>query len=219
MRKVILLSLFCLFSMMKNSSAKYGVSAQGSFMYFFGETKLTHFGGGIKGEYEYNERTTFYLGGNLYSKNDYIGIVEAQAFATPDFVEIPVPSAVYFMQAVVGSRIYFYGELEPVIKGDFGLYGIGELSLLIGTSESEVDPGPEYDLYEITETGTVKGSFWNYTASAGLGFEKQIGLPFIYLESKFNARLDVANAFSVLTRIPFGLSHFIGLRVPINSYD
>ncbi|MFT6716305.1 MAG: hypothetical protein ACJA0Q_000941, partial [Saprospiraceae bacterium] len=63
-----------------------------------------------------------------------------------------------------------------------------------------------------------KGFFWNYTGAIGVGGEKQIGRPFVYVEAKFNATIDEANPFVISTRIPFGMSYFIGLRIPLSTY-
>ena len=219
MKRLSLIAVLFIASLSTSAQSKYNTSVQGSFMHFFGETELSHFGGGLKLEYVYNDWAAVYFGGNYYVKKDYIGIVEAEAISNNgSLVKIPVPSSVYFIQAMAGVRVYFYGEVDPAIKGDFGFYGIGEFSLLIGTSESVVLPGPEYDLYNVPFTGDVKGSFWNYTGSIGIGGEKQIGRPFLYAEAKFNLKIDEANSFSVSTEIPYGLSYFLGVRIPLSSY-
>jgi hypothetical protein len=223
LKKVVLLTVLGLFCLINSSEAKYNFSAQTSYIHFLGETKLAHLGGGLKMEYVYDEWAGFYVGANYYSKQKYIGIVEAEAFGNTSafLIDIEVPSSVYFIQTMVGARVYFYGEQDPVVKGDFGFYGIGEFSLLIGTSESEVPlDDPRYVLYSVPESlrGTVKGRFWNYTGSIGAGGEKRIGRPFIYAEAKFNVKIDKANAFSVSTRIPYGLSYFVGIRIPLSSY-
>ncbi|MFT6745897.1 MAG: hypothetical protein ACJAZ2_000235 [Glaciecola sp.] len=221
MRRIKLLVIIFIVVFVSNSYGKYNLSAQGSYMHFFGETKLTHFGGGLRAEYVYNEWAVAYAGANYYSKKKYTGIVEAEAIADntrPFLVDIPVPSSIYFIQGMVGARVYFYGELNPIEKGSFGFYGIGEFSLLIGTSESEVLPGPEYNVYNVPFKGKVKGTFYNYTGSLGSGGEKQVGRAFIYAEAKFNIKLDEANPFSVSTRIPYGMSYFLGVRIPLSNY-
>jgi len=222
MIKIKLIYFFVFILCFGTSFGKYNFCGQGSYLNFFGKTELSHFGGGLKLEYEYNDWAVFYGSGNYFAKQDYTAVVEAEAFADgtrPYLVDIPVPSSVFFIQAAAGLRVYFYGEVNPIKKGAIGLYGIGEFSLLIGTSDSQVNPGPEYDDYNVPFTGQVKGSFWNYTGSLGVGAEKQIGRPFVFVESKFNAKIDEANAFSVSTKVPFGLSYFIGLRIPLSAYD
>lgn len=213
-----LLLLFAVFFTSTESKAKFNIGAQGSFMHFFGDTKLHHFGGGVKLEYVYNEWASVYGMANIFQKNEYLGAVEAEArgdLTRPVLLDFMVPSEVFFTQIGVGAKVYFYGELDPVIEGGFGCYGLGEFSLMIGSSESLVEPGPEYDAYYVPVEGKVQGTFFNYTASLGLGAEKQIGRPFLFLEAKFNLKIDEANAFSVKTRIPYGMSYFVGIRFPL----
>ena len=219
MKRIKLLTLFCAVFLTSAAYGNFNVSGQTSFMHFFGETKLTHFGGGAKLEYVYNDYGAAYGGMNYYAKSDYTGIVEAEGIADVSrLVDIPVPnSSVSFVQVMVGARVYFYGEVDPPIKGSFGFYGIGEFSLLAGTSEGNINKDG-YELYNVPIYGEQKGTFWNYTGSLGVGGEKQIGRPFIYVEAKFNAEIDEANPFVIETRIPFGMSYFIGIRVPLSSY-
>jgi hypothetical protein len=220
-RQVQLLIIFSVIFFISPAYGKYNFSAQGSYMHFLGETKLTHFGGGLKLEYVYNDWVAAYGGVNYYGKNEYVGIVEAEAIGDatrPFLIDIPVlNSSVSFIQLMFGTRMYFYGELDPPVKGGFGFYGIGEFGLLAGISEGNISK-EGYDLYNVPITDEVKGFFWNYTGAIGVGGEKQIGRPFVYVEAKFNATIDEANPFVISTRIPFGMSYFIGLRIPLSTY-
>lgn len=219
MKRVIATLLMLLF--FGSISSQMNMSGQLSYMHFLGDTKLKHFGGGLKGEFEYNEWVGIYGGFNLYSKADYTGIVYAEAWGPgtqPEVAEIPTPSSVFFMQGFVGTRIYFHGGLEADARGGFGAYGIGELSLLFGQAKSVVS-SEGYDVaYNVPITGNVKGSFINYVGSIGVGIEKPLKKIMLFADAKFNIRINEANTYTVTTIIPFGFSYFMGVRYSFAAY-
>ena len=204
-----------------SAKSQFSISGQATFMHFLGDTKLKHFGGGAKFEYEYNSWAGLYFGFNGFSQSSYTGIVFAEAWGDetrPFVAEIPTPSVVSFLQPFIGTRVYFVGEIEADIRGGIGVYGIGELSLLVGSGTSQVS-SEGYDLfYNVPITGEVKGTFYNYTAALGIGVEKPISKILLYAEAKFLARINEANSYSVTTDIPFGLSYFMGVRYPLFQY-
>lgn len=195
-------------------SAALNGSVYGSFLHFLGETKLKHFGGGLKIEYHYSDFVGIYGGVAGYSQSSYTAVIEDVNASETNLIEMYVPGKVFFIQSMIGSRFYFVGEMDPVIPGAISLYGLGEAGLLVGVGTNEVaEEGPSG--YVPPQTGTVKGSFYNYTVGAGIGAERRFGSPMVFVEAKVNRRIDEANSYLVTTRIPWGFAYNIGLRIPL----
>jgi hypothetical protein len=214
------LKLFCFFIglvFLTPCTAQWSYGGQFSFVHFSGPTGLKHFGGGISGDYEINERTGVYGGVDFFLPQSY----EANTTLTanygntvPFILVVPVDSRVSFTRIGIAAKRYFVGRYEGDEHQRLGFYGTGGFGILIGARTSNI---PSYDktVYSSPITDEKTQTFINWIAGLGVGTEYLLGKTYLCLSIISRYTFDQANQALIKTTIPFMFDYNFGMRIPL----
>lgn len=194
----------------KSNSSDFSLSGQGSYIKFFGGSDVSNIGIGIKGDYGLRDDLGISGGFNYYLPYTMEGQTTATAKSSttsPQYITVDEDTKIPFMNFYVGLKKYFVGGYSE----DFGLYGIGEMGLLISNTSSELG---DYDEEKYTIETYDAETLSNFMLTLGFGLEGNINFAYLFADVKLNLPANQENGEEVAVEIPASVVVNLGLRFP-----